>query len=195
MRRALLLLLSLAVLAACGGRETLDQPGRAGFRKSPVSIRGWIAEIDLGFKQPETFAVTGMDSSIPPQQRELFEETYISIENVNYASGGVADDGSFVVLDAPPGTLVLNMQAPGVPLVQMKLENVPPNADVLIPAIKLYPDRYELTAPDRITIRVPSQGTERKKLPAQAIVGGVKVDVWEVPLREMIDRRDWPSPE
>lgn len=192
MRRALILLPLL--LAACSGSESLEKEGRGSFKKGPVSIRGWIAEIDLGTKQPDgVFSVTEPGGTVGHYQRELFKETNFSVRDVPYASGGVADDGSFIILDAPPGKVTVDMQAPGVPLVPLVLENIPPNADVFVPSIKLYPDRFELLEPHRVLVRVPSEGTQRKKAAAQAIVGGLRVDVWEVPLREMMDRRDWPT--
>ncbi|HEY0592803.1 MAG TPA: hypothetical protein VGF40_13615 [Thermoanaerobaculia bacterium] len=193
MRRIPILLL-LPLLVACGGSESLEKEGRGSFKKGPISIRGWIAEIDLGIKKPDTvFSVTTPGATAGHYQRALFEETNFSVRDVPYASGGVADDGSFIILDAPPGRVTVDMQAPGVPLVPLVLENIPPNADVFIPSIKLYPDRFELLEPQRILVRVPSEAKQRKKAAAQAIVGGLRVDVWEVPLREMMDRRDWPT--
>lgn len=193
MRRPVLLLLSLLVFA-CSDSETLDREDRGSFRKGPVSIRGWFSEIDVGPPPPDVFSVTTPNARISPYQRQLFEKTNISLEGVPYASGGVRDDGSFIVLDAPSGAMLLNMQAPGVPLVQMRLENIPPNADVFIPGIKLYADRFEILRPDQVLIRVPTRGGERKKAERTAKVGEHAADVWEVPLREMMDRRDWPVP-
>jgi hypothetical protein len=194
MKRILPLLVALLPIA-CGDGRSLEAEGRGSFKKGPVSIRGWFAEIELGVKPPENvFSVTHPGGRVSHYQMSLFKETNLSLRDVPYASGGVADDGSFIILDAPPGRVVIDMQAPGVPLLPFVLENIPPNADVLIPSIRLYPDRYELLQPDRILVRVPTRGKERKKAAQQAIVGGLAVDVWEVPLREMADRRDWPAP-
>ncbi len=192
MRHTCVLLLSL-LLAACGA-ESLEKEGRGSFKKGPISIRGWVAEIAVGDKKPEgVISVTSPGAEVSHYQADLFKETNFSVRDVPYASGGVAKDGSFIILDVPPGRAVIDMQAPGVPLVPLVLENIPPNADVFIPSIKLYPDRFELVEPQRVLVRVPVSGTQRRKAAAQAIVGGLRVDVWEVPLREMMDRRDWPT--
>ena len=192
MRRASLLLALLCF--ACSDSESLDHEGRGSFRRGPLSIRGWFDEIAVGTPPADVFSVTDPNARIPAYQRQLFEETNISLEGVSYASGGVSDNGAFIILDAPPGDLTLNMQAPGVPLVQMTLEDIPPNADVFIPGIKLYSDRFEIVRPDQILIRVPIRGGERRKSTQTARVGEHTVDIWQVPLREMMDRRDWPVP-
>lgn len=192
MRRASLLLALLCL--ACSDSESLDREDRGSFRRGPLSIRGWFSEIAVGPPPAEVFAVTDPNARVSPYQRQLFEQTNISLEGITYASGGVADNGAFIILDAPPGSLTLNMQAPGVPLVQMSIENIPPNADVFIPGIKLYPDRFEIVRPDQILIRVPVRAGERRKSGETARVGAHRVDIWEVPLREMMDRRDWPVP-
>ncbi len=193
MRRALVALLPFLLLS-CSGSESLEKEGRGSFKKGPISIRGWVAEIELGTKRPDNvFSVTEPGGTVAHPQRELFEQTNFSVRDVPYASGGVANDGSFIILDAPPGRVTIDMQAPGVYLVPLVLENIPSNADVFIPSIKLYPDHFELLEPQRILVRVPSKATRRTKAPEQAIVGGLRVDVWEVPLREMMDRRDWPT--
>jgi hypothetical protein len=194
MKRHLPLLLPF-LLFACGDGRSLETEGRGSFKKGPVSIRGWFAEIEVGEKPETVFSVTQPGGRVSHYQTELFKETNLSLRDVPYASGGVAEDGSFIILDAPPGRVVIDMQAPGVPLLPLVLENIPPNADVLIPSIKLYPDRFELLQPERILVRVPTRAKERKKAAEQAIVGGTRVDVWEVPLREMADRRDWPMPD
>ncbi|MGH9457161.1 MAG: hypothetical protein ACRD2J_05915 [Thermoanaerobaculia bacterium] len=188
------LVIALVLLAAACG-EGLDDTGRGTFRKGPVSIRGWFSEVVVGEPPPDVFALTDTSARVSPYQRRLFEETHVSIEGIAYASGGVADDGSFIILDAPPGEILVNMQAPGVPLVQMRLQKIPANADVFIPGIRLYPDRFELTNPEKILVRVPSREDQRRKAPGEALVGGHPVEIWEVPLREMMDRRDWPVPQ
>ncbi|HVR44223.1 MAG TPA: hypothetical protein VMS56_12355 [Thermoanaerobaculia bacterium] len=194
MVRRLALVLALLLPLGCGGNESPDRADRGSFRKGPVSIRGWFAEIDAGAPPPEVFSVTEPNARISPHQSRLFEQTSISLEDVPYASGGVADNGSFIILDAPPGRLTINMQAPGVPLVQMNLESIPANADVFIPGIRLLPDRFEILEPEKILIRVPTRGSERRMTGQRGIVGGHPVEIWEVPLREMMDRRDWPVP-
>ena len=142
MKRLLVLLLPLTLLA-CDGRS-LENEGRGSFKRGPISVRGWFAEIEVGAPPENVFSVTQPGGNVSHYQQELFKETNLSVRDVPYASGGVADDGSFIILDAPPGRVVIDMQAPGVPLLPLVLENIPPNADVLIPSIKLYPDRFEL---------------------------------------------------
>lgn len=194
--RLLLALVSLA-LVACGDGRSLEKAGRGSFKKGPISIRGWFSEIDVGQQQRKdtVFSVTQPGTRVSSYLSNLLKETNISVRDVPYASGGVAEDGSFVILDSPPGRIVIDMQAPGISLVPLVLENIPPNADVLIPSLKLTPERVVLLEPERVLVRVPTRTKERKKAAQQAIVGGVRVDVWEVPLREMMDRRDWPNPD
>ncbi|HUP66240.1 MAG TPA: hypothetical protein VM557_13265 [Thermoanaerobaculia bacterium] len=194
MKRTIPFLL-LILLPGCEG-STLERSDRGSMKKNPISIRGWIAGIDTGAPPPgDVFAVTSTDLKISPYQSQLFQETNLSIEGVVYASGGVSDNGSFVVLDSPPGDVVLNFQAPGISLVQLRMSGIPPSADVLIPAIQVHPDRIEILDPKSIAIRVPAPaGGERKRLDEKAIVGEHQVEVWQVPLRDMMDRRDWPVP-
>ena len=197
--KRLLILLSISclvtLLPGCGGGESSDSEDRGSFRKGPISIRGWVSEIDIG--QPDqsgVFSVTGLGQGKTAYQKRLLEETNISIEGVGYASGRIVDSGSFIILDSPPGDLLVNFQAPGVSLVQLALRGIPPNSDVFVPGVKLYPDRLEILEPEKIVVRVPGSGTERKLREEPAMVAGHRVDVWEVPLREMMDRRDMPFP-
>lgn len=183
------------LLLSCGGGESADREGRGSFRRGPISIRGWVSEIDIGQPEPAgTFSVTDLSQRRSSYQRQLLEETSLSVEGVSYASGRIIDSGSFIILDSPPGDLLVNFQAPGVPLVQLELRDIPPNADVFVPGLKLYPTRLEILEPEKIIVRVPGTGTERKLREEPAMVGGHRVDVWDVPLREMMDRRDMPFP-
>src|SRR5688572_25735575 len=98
MRRPLIALVMLA-LAACGGEKTSDTSVYT-LARNPVSVRGWI--LDVKGAQQEQIA----DMEIA-RRTQLFQSTTVWVENVEFASGGVAENGSFIVLDVPPNKATL----------------------------------------------------------------------------------------
>ena len=183
----LLIPLLILGLVACGGggesRPTLD-----GMSKTPLSVRGWIADVKDGGKgglqTPETEAA---------RLTSLFEATTMFIEGAPFASGGVAPNGAFILLDVPSGDVTISFQAPGVPGAKVVLQNIPGNADVIIPAILLEPGGATLLQPENVIVRVPGRVDAPRATAARAIVQGRSVPVVEAPLSTFNDRRDFPA--
>ncbi|HEY5610997.1 MAG TPA: hypothetical protein VIL97_07310, partial [Thermoanaerobaculia bacterium] len=159
MKRLATMLLLLTI--ACGGENVSSSTPLS---KTPVSIRGWIAEI-----VPPSEIEQSIDPTMRAQQQlELLRETNMSVENVPYASGGLGETGSFVILDAPPGRVVVIFLVPGSTREsRLVLENIPPHADVLIPGIVLHPDRVELPDPGAARVRLASGAKERREVPSK----------------------------
>jgi hypothetical protein len=172
------LLLSVVLLAACGGSETNDQP---------LSVRGWITDV-AGAKTAETY-----EQEIA-RRTTLFTSTSLWVENAEQASGGIAENGAFVVLDVPHGSPTLGFNAPGAEEAKIVLENVPGGADVFIPNVVLKNGGATVLDPKAILIRVPSDVDQARANGQMATVAGYPVRVIETPFAQMGDRRDYPNP-
>ena len=181
LRPALLVLLALA---AC-----VDRPeGTAPLSKEPISVRGWVADVEgtaTAVKTVETEAA---------RKAQLFQATNVAVDNAPYVSGGVAENGSFILLDVPPGKVTLTFTAPGAPASQLVLQNVPGSADVLIPSILLKKNGVALLDPKSIRVRIADKIDKPHPSGKSALVAGVSVPVMVVPINDMVDRRDWPNP-
>lgn len=185
MRRPLIALALLA-LAACGGEKTSD-PSVYTLARNPISVRGWI--LDVKGAQHEQIA----DMEIA-RRTQLFQSTTVWVENTEFASGGVAENGAFIVLDVPPNKAVLGFNAPGAETAHIALEGVPGTADVLIPDLILEPNGATVLDPKKILIRLPAEVDKATPSGKTAKVGGYTVPIMNTPLREMIDRREYPNP-
>ncbi|HVT43239.1 MAG TPA: hypothetical protein VMT00_02510 [Thermoanaerobaculia bacterium] len=184
-RPIVIALISIATLSllACGGSESRQQ-----FVRDPVSVRGWIGEIT----SPGIYPVA--DPTRQHAQRlALLQQTTVSVVDVEFASGGVAETGAFIILDVPPGNSVIEFNAPGIPESRLVLERIPPSADLFIPAIAVKPEGVELLQPEQVRIRIPGNVTEATKTAATASINGFEFPVHEVPLRDLVDRRDYPD--
>src|SRR5689334_105222 len=117
MRRLLLTIVILA-LAACKNDDGLKMSS------DPTSVRGWILDVK-GAKRGET-----MEMELA-RRSQLFLGSSVWVENVDYASGGIAENGAFVVLDVPPKNAILGFNAPGAETAKVVMQNVPGSADVL----------------------------------------------------------------
>jgi hypothetical protein len=181
--RPVALALSLVVLmTSCGG----DSKAVA---RTPASVRGWVEDVEgSGAGQLKT-----METEIA-RRTSLFSSTRIWVENAPYVSGGIAQNGAFILLDVPPGAASIGFNAPGAESTHLTLQNIPGNADVMIPRILLRKGGATVLDPKQILVRVPGSGTTRKPTGQTAIVGGFTVPVIQVPLSELVDRRDYPNP-
>jgi len=180
------LMLTLA-LAGCAA----PKGGGAGAHGSPVSVRGWIADVEM----PPSDLMKVTDPYIQIQRKyAMFRDTAISVEGVDNVSGGMAETGAFIMLDVPQGDSILNFQPPGLPDAQLKLRQIPGGADVMLPGLLIKGAEVVLANPEQAMVRLVGQGTVRKKLDIPAYVGNQRIDVWEVPLSELIDRREYPTP-
>lgn len=151
----------------------------------PVSVRGWILDVK-GAQRGETIEMELARRSV------LFQSSSVWVENVEYASGGIAENGSFIVLDVPPQNSILGFNAPGAETAKVTLANVPPNADVLIPNVILENGGATVLDPKKIIVRVSGNVSQPRPTGKTATVAGHIVPVIEVPLISMEDRRDYP---
>ena len=174
----------LALALAFGCKESKDADAIA---SNPLSVRGWVDDV-AGAKRAET-----IEMEIARRQ-SMFQQTSIWVEKTQFASGGIAENGSLIVLDVPPGTSTIGFSAPGAENARVVLENVPGNADVLIPQIVLQNGGARVLDPNLIRIRVPGKASAPRDTGKTAKVAGYTVRVIEVPLHQLTDRRDYPNP-
>ena len=182
------ILLIAAALCACGG-----EPKGPAISRSPASIRGWL--VDPGSGTTQLHYLTDTASGDAAQRARLFEQTNLSVEGFPYASGGMAANGAFIILDVPPGDVIINFQPPEGANAQLTIKGIPANADILLPALRIQETQVIVTNPQRIVVRVPGRVEAQRPIAgANTLVAGHPVPVLKVPLREMIDRREFPEP-
>lgn len=161
--------------------------------KTPVSIRGWLTAPAGG--DPSVLHLTDTASTVDAHRARVFEQTALSVEGFPFASGGMAGNGSFIILDVPPGDVTINFQPPEGIDGQLFMKGVPANADVLLQALEFRGSEVVPIDPAKVVVRVGSNIESRRPMPgANMTVAGQPVQVVEVPLRELIDRREFPEP-
>ena len=178
MKRALFVVAFLAL--SCGKSEA---PGSRVARE-PVSVRGWIADVKGSTRAESPEIAIAL-------RQQMFSATTVWVENAPYASGGVAENGAFIILDVPPGNVTIGFNAPGAEDAKVVLQNVPGNADVFIPGIIL--QRGGATVLDPTAIKVRLASTE-KPTGQFVTVAGTRAPVIPTPLAQLTDRRDYPAP-
>jgi hypothetical protein len=94
----------------------------------------------------------------------------------------------------PPGNVTITFSAPGVPASRLVLGQIPGNADVFVPAILLKRDTVALLDPNSVKVRLAAPVDKATPTGAFAIVAGQRVPVTRTPIKEMIDRLDYPNP-
>jgi hypothetical protein len=185
---AFIIIAALAITAGgCGEqRSTLDS-----MSKAPVSVRGWVDDI----RSPSDPPPISSDPLVETNRlMELFRSTTLAIEGVEFASGGFSESGTFVALDVPPGSATIIFQTDGKPDSELVLENVPASADVLIPAIFINPPNIELRDAANVIVRVPARVSERRQMAGVTVrIAGKEFPVWEVPVGQLADRREYPD--
>lgn len=178
-------LLAFAILSACG--ESKEDPQSPHLMsREPVSVRGWVEDV-AGAKRAETIE---MEIS---RRQGMFQQTSVWVEKTEFASGGVAENGAFLVLDVPPGTSTIGFNAPGADNAKLVLENIPGNADVLIPEIILSNAGTTVRDPGKLRVRIPGKRDEPFTTTAVATIAGHKVPIVEVPMSQLSDRRQYPQ--
>ena len=165
MRTALLVLLTLA---SCSSPE----PNAPRVSKEPISVRGWIAGGDA----------------------QYFKQTNVWVENAPYVSGGVAENGAFLLLDVPPGNLTIEFSGPGVQAASLVLQNIPGNADVFVPGLVLRQGPVALLDPKMLQVRMAARVDNPTPTAAKATVAGVVLPVMNVPYNALTERHEYPTP-
>jgi hypothetical protein len=173
------LILALFLLTACG-------EDRFKIARGPTSVRGWILDVK-GAQRGETIEME------LARRAELFASTSVWVENIEYASGGIAENGAFVVLDVPPQLAIIGFNAPGAEAARVELRDVPPNADVIIPNLILQPGGATVLDPSKIVVRIAGSVSKPTPTGKTATVAGYTVPIVETPVTQLVDRRDYPA--
>jgi hypothetical protein len=174
---------ALLFLSSCGGG------GGSSAADGPVSVRGWIGDLK---PSGESYAVLNKPVSEAVRRMQMLANANVYVENVPYASGGISENGSFMILDVPPGKVKVIFQVPGIGDSALELGEIPPNADVMIPGVVIEQGKATVSNPAGVVIRVP--GEQKRSTGKFAMVGGQRAPVVETPLNDLMDRRDYPEP-
>ncbi len=174
----------MLVLIACGPA----QPAGQTLSKEPISVRGWIADVeappDARFQTAESDALRRM---------QIYQSANVWVDNAPYVSGGVAENGAFLLLDVPPGNTTITFTASGAPAAKLVMQGVPGNADVFVPALLLRRDSVALLDPKSVKVRVAAGVDRAKPSGITCTIAGVAVPVMTTPIGEMVDRHDFPN--
>lgn len=185
--KRIFILTAFFAIAGCGG----NQPASAPLSKEPVSVRGWISDVEGG-------APAGQLKTIETETARLtamFQNTNVWVENAQYVSGGVAENGAFLLLDVPPKDIVVEFSTPEIKAARVVMSNIPGNADVFIPAIILKKDGgVTLFQPKDVRVRVPAQIDQEKPSGQMATIAGVQIPIMLTPIASLVDRHDYPVP-
>ena len=153
---------------------------------NPVSVRGWILDVK-GAQRAETIEME------IARRSQLFLSSSVWVENGHYASGGIAENGAFVILDVPPNDPVIGFNAPGAETAKVVMEGIPPLADVYIPALILQNGGATVDDPKKIVVRLAGSVSRPTPTGKTAKVAGYTVPIIEVPTNQLVDRRDYPD--
>lgn len=182
--RRLALVTAILIFSACGGETAKNQSDN--ISRQPVSVRGWIDDVD-GAKRGETVEIE------LARRQQMFSQTSIWIENAPYVTGGVSENGGFLMLDVPPGNATIGFNAPGAESATLTLQNIPPNADVLIPGVVLKASGpSSVYDPSKIIVRIPGDVKALTPTGTNAIIGGQTVPVYSAPVSQFTNRREYP---
>jgi hypothetical protein len=176
---------AFVLLVACNSEN--KEPNVYDISRNPVSVRGWITDV-AGTTKAET---PEMEIA---RRTQLFQSSSVWVEGSQYASGGVAENGSFIVLDVPPGNTTIGFNAPGAETAKVVMQDIPPNADVFIPNVILENGGAKVLDPKSIVVRVPASIDKPTDTGKIATVAGYPVRIIEAPIAQFNDRRDYPSP-
>ena len=178
-------ILLLLALAAC----TNEHPNTPRVSKEPLSVRGWLVDVEGGPSAPFRTAETEAARKV-----HLFQSTYVEVVNAPYVSGGIAENGSFLLLDVPPGKVTIVFTAPGAPAAKLEMDNVPGNADIFLPGLLLKPSSVALTDPAAVKVRMAARVDKPRPTRLTATIAGLRVQVVDTPFAQMNDRHDYPIP-
>jgi len=176
----------LPLLAVACSNEAPNTPRVS---KEPISVRGWITDVEGGPSAPFRTAETEA-----ARKAHLYQATYVEVVNAPYVSGGIAENGSFLLLDVPPGKVTIVFSAPGAQAARLDMDNVPGNADIFLPGVLLKPASVALDDPKAVKVRLAGRVDKAHPTGAFATVAGLRVPVMETPIAQMADRHDYPIP-
>lgn len=184
MRRAVIF---IALIASACGKESTQRSTMPGVSKEPVSVRGWIADVD-----PQSG--TGVYRTVETEaarKAEAFQAMNVWVDNAPYVSGAIAPNGAFVLLDVPPGNVTISFALPpAIPVARLTLSNIPGNADVLIPGLIIKRDgSVTVEDPKQLKVRVAT-----KPPSTTATVAGFPAPIVQVPVNTLTDRHDYLEP-
>lgn len=177
--------IGVLLLMSCGGKG--GEASVYELSRNPVSVRGWITDVK-GARHEQN-----IDMELA-RRTELFANSSVWVEKTQYASGGIAENGAFIVLDVPPQTSTIGFNAPGAENAQLVLQNVPGSADVFIPDIVLEPGGAKVLDPSKIQVRLPAEVPAPRPTGKTATIAGHAVPIVETPIAQMADRREYPNP-
>ncbi len=172
-------------LTGCEPRETGPDVSR-----TPASIRGWVGDIEL--PPGEMYRLMEQTTGVNQLKLQILQDTTLSVEG-QVASGGMAENGSFIILDVAPGPVTVIFSAPGLPENMLRIEGVPGNADILLPGVELTLAGPKIDA-TRVQARIPEERGRPTPIPPPIRVLGQEVPVRAATLTELSDRRDYPDP-
>jgi hypothetical protein len=187
MRRTASIIIALLAIACGNGEKTPAGQSVYDLSHEPTSVRGWVLDV-AGATKGETIEME------LGRRTQLFQSTSLWVEGSQYSSGGIAENGAFILLDVPPLKSTIGFSAPGAQTAKVELEGVPGNADVLIPNVILEPNGAKVLDPKAIRVRIPSDVSKPTPTGKNAKVAGYVVPIMNIPLREFTDRRDYPDP-
>jgi len=179
-----LALAALLVAVCCS-----PKPGTPVVSKEPISVRGWILDVESGAESTRYRTV----ETEAARKAAMFQAMNIWIDNAPYVSGGVAPTGAFLLLDVPPGTAVIELTPPGGATARLRMDNLPGNADVYLPALVLRRDQIIVTEPNAVKVRMAAHVAKAAPSGQFATIGGHRAPVINTPIAEMVDRRDYPQ--
>ena len=181
-----LLPLALVIPLACGRPE----PGTPVVSKEPISVRGWIADVD----RPDSGGTFKTVETEAARRGQIYQSTNIWMDDAPYVSGGVADTGAFILLDVPPGNSTIEFAPPGGPVSRLRMENVPGNADVFLPGLILKDNAVGFADPSAVKVRMAAQVAKETPTGKFAVIAGQRVPVVNTPIAQMTERHEYPTP-
>ncbi len=177
----ILLLGMIVLVAGCGEPQSRITQG-------PASVRGWIIGIEGLNEGPDSVGIVG-------RHYNPYPDTNVYVPNVKFASGGLQSDGTFVILDIPHGDATLVFQAPGIDEAPMQIRNLPPNAELYAPGVRITRQGAILSDPSRAVVRIPvKENAPPREIPSTTLVNGKRIRTTEVYFKQMGDRMNYPQP-
>jgi hypothetical protein len=180
------LLVAIALAAAACSDQNLTSPRVS---KDPISVRGWVTDVEGG--PSATYRTVETEAA---RKAHLFQSTYVEVANAPFVSGGIAENGSFLLLDVPPGKVTIIFTAPGAQSARLEMDNVPGNADIFLPGVLLKPNGVTLTDPAAVKARMAARIDQAKASGVFVKIAGLRVPVVDTPIAQMSDRHDYPNP-